>query len=111
VLRGRPVPPQLSARRLEERAEPHARRARGLAGAAAETEIQMTLEGLAELHAPLGGGADQVDTAARGIHFLTEDAISRARRQADPAMHALPDLFDVGGIRSSEGRGHHRPPT
>src|SRR5438309_937351 len=111
MLRRRPVPPQLSARRLEERAEPHARRARGLAGAAAETEIQMAPEGLAELHAPLRGGAHQVDAAARGIHLLTEDAIGRARRQADPAMHALPDLFDVGGIRSAEGRGHHRPPT
>ena len=46
-------------------------------------------------------GPHEVDAAARGIHFVAEHAISRARRQAQAAMNAIEIRFVL--IRPSPG--------
>ena len=110
---------ELAARGLEEVAEGHARGAGRLAGAAAEAEVEMARERRRQLGASLGGGAHEVDAAARRVHLLAEHAERRALRQADTAVHAGPK--PIHGRRVLGGRiaptavpvrhGHHSPPT
>src|SRR6266851_18325 len=97
--------------RREERAEPHARRARGFARATTETEVEMALEGPAQLHPALGRRPHQVDAAARRVHLFAEHPVGRTLREADPAVHALPDLVEVGSLGGAGGGRHQRPPT
>src|SRR6266446_200231 len=111
MLRRRPGATELRARRLEERAEPHARRARGFARATTETEVEMALEGPAQLHPALGRRPHQVDAAARRVHLFAEHPVGRTLREADPAVHALPDLVEVGSLGGARGGRHQRPPT
>jgi hypothetical protein len=55
----------------------HAGRAGALAGAAEQTEINMFLESVAELDASVGGGFDQMDSAARRFRLEAGGAIGR----------------------------------
>src|SRR6266508_3260690 len=111
MLRRRPGATELRARRLEERAEPHARRARGFARATPETEVEMALEGPAQPHPALGRRPHQVDAAARRVHLFAEHPVSRTLWEADPAVHALSDLVEVGSLGGAEDGRHQRPPT
>ena len=99
----RAVAAELDPRRLEERAELDPRRARGLAGATAETEIQMMREGRRQPDPALGSRAHQVDASARRVHLLAEDPIGRTLRQADPAVDARPQLVEIGRVGAAEG--------
>src|SRR3989449_6773360 len=111
MLRRRPGATELRARRLEERAESHARRARGFARATTETEVEMVLEGPAQPYPALGRRPHQVDAAARRVHLFAEHPVGRTLWEADPAVHALSDLVEVGSLGGAEGGRHQRPPT
>jgi hypothetical protein len=75
---GPPVALDVGARRLQQRAKAHAGRTCRLAGAAAETEIEVIRELLGDRQAPLGHRAHQVEAAARRVHLLAEDPVGRA---------------------------------
>src|SRR3989441_8381907 len=110
--RGRTVASELGARRLEERAEADARGTRGLARPAAETEVDVTGEGLGQRDASLGRGPHQVDPAARRVHLLAQHPVRWTLGQADAAVDALPDLLEVGSVGRGERRQRHQsPPT
>jgi len=66
----------------------HAARARGLAGATIETQLQMFGHRLGRLHDPVRQTAHQLDAPAGRIRLVTGRCISRARRQTQPAVHA-----------------------
>src|SRR2546425_10799979 len=87
----RTVAPELGACRLEERAEADAGGTRALARSAAETEVEVTGEGLGQLDASLGGGPHQIDPAARRVHLLAQYPVRRTLWQADE-LAARPDL-------------------
>src|SRR5438093_190572 len=109
---GEQVAPQLSARRLEERPEADARGTRGLARPAAETEVEVTGEGLGQPDPALGRGPHEIDPAARRVHLLAQHPVRRTLGQADPAVDTLPDLLEVGSVRrDDDGRRHQSPPT
>src|SRR5206468_3446494 len=110
--RRRAVAPELSARRLEERPEADARGTRGLARPAAETEVEVTGEGLGQPDPALGRGPHEIDPAARRVHLLAQHPVRRTLGQADPAVDTLPDLLEVGSVRrDDDGRRHQSPPT
>ena len=60
--------------------------------------------------APLGGGAHQVEATAGRVHLLSQDAIGRALRKTDPAVHAGPQPVHRRRIDGVE-RALHRPPA
>src|SRR5207247_5933147 len=102
----------LRARRLEQRAERHARRARGLARATAETEVEVARVSLGDVEPALRDGAHQIDATARRVHLLAERAVGRTRRQADAAVHARANVVEGGRRGQPVGpRRHHSRPT
>src|SRR5262249_8515408 len=110
VLRGRAALTERRAGRLEERAEPDSRRARGLARPAAQAEVEMAAEDRAQTYPTLGGRSHEVDAPARRVHFLAKHAIGRALRQADPAVHTFSNLVEIEARGGTHGC-HQRPPT
>src|SRR5437867_1747241 len=88
------VPLEAGTRRLQQTTERNARRARRLARAAAEAEIEMTDERLARGDPALGRCAHQVQAPARGIHLLSEREIGRTLRQTDSAVNALSEIVE-----------------
>ena len=96
---GRSRGPDVFTRGFSDTAVLHAGRARALAGAAEQTEINMFLESVAELDASIGGGFDQMDSAARRFRFEAGGAISRTLIQAQAAMNAL---IEFGEIESGD---------
>src|SRR5215470_19038788 len=91
----------IAPRGLQQRAERHSGRTRGLARAATETEIEMPNVGVGNVEPPFGDGAHEVDTAARRVHFLAENAIGGTGRQADPAVHAGSNRINCSGVREA----------
>src|SRR5829696_8473848 len=73
----------------------HAGRTGGLAGAAKQTELQMLLEAIVQLDAPVSRRFDQMDSAARRFGFKTGDAIGRTLVQAQTAVDALVEFGEV----------------
>src|SRR6185503_15978724 len=94
----------LCARTLDERPILHARRARGYTRHAAEARIEVADEGRRHRSAPLEARLHQVDAAARRVHLLVPQHVSRTRRQAEAAMHARVDECHRGLIRAAERR-------
>ena len=85
----RALPDDLGARVFHHLAEMNARRTDGFASAAIEASEHVLAECVGDPRAALIQGAHQVDAAARRIHLAAEHAISRARRQAQPAVDAI----------------------
>lgn len=61
----------------------------------------MILESSIRLDAPLGGGADQMNSAARGFRLETQGTIGRALIETKPAVHAL---IQFGEVKRSDFR-------
>ena len=116
---GDPAALELTPGGLEELAERHAGGTGRLAGATAEAEIQVARHGGREPDPVLGRRAHEIDPAARRVHLLAEDAVGRALRQADPAVHAGAQAVHGGRVLGVEGPEAgadgmhlaHRPPT
>ena len=53
----------------------------------------------------------QHDAPARRVHLVLEDGVARARRQAEAAVHAVPDQVQLGRVRARVPGGAHSPPT
>ena len=90
-----------------------------LAGPTAEAEIEVARHRGGEPDPVLGRRAHEIDTPSRGVHLLAEDAVRRALRQADPAVHAGAQAIHGGRVlgveraeRGADGMHRaHRPPT
>src|SRR6185369_7950388 len=106
------LPLDLRARRLDELAIGYAGRADRLAGAAAETEVEMLHRRVGEADAAFGEGLDQEDAPPRRVHLRPQLGERRAIGQAQTAMHAAVDALDAlsvkrqrSGRRGRSGRG------
>src|SRR5207302_8770346 len=88
LVRAHALPVELGAGRLEELPEGHPGGACRLAGATAETEVEMARQPRRQLGPALGRRAHQIDAAARRIHLLPQHAISRALGKADATVDA-----------------------
>src|SRR5206468_1329982 len=86
AARARALPVELGAGRLEELSEGHPGGTCRLAGATAETEVEMARQPRRQLGPALGGRAHQIDAAARRIHLLPQHAIRRALGKADATV-------------------------
>src|SRR5262245_29851752 len=91
----------IAPRGLQQRAERHSGRTRGLARAATEAEVEMPNVGVGNVEPPFGDGAHEVDTAARRVHFLAENAVGGTGGQTDTAVHARSNRIDCSGCRES----------
>src|SRR5205807_5648900 len=123
--RPRAVPLDVGARGLEQRAERHAGRTRGLAGAAAEAEVEMVRVGIGDVETAFRHRAHQIDAAAGRVHFFAEHAVGGTGREADAAVDARANGVDCSGggkagfycsgVReagcSALDSRRHRPPT
>jgi hypothetical protein len=69
----------------------HSRRASRHASHAAEAGIEMADPLRIHRSVAFAGKLHQVDSAARRVHFLVPEHVSRANRQAEAAMHAILD--------------------
>ena len=74
--------------RLDQRAVLDARRARRLAGTAAEAAIQVLHDGRRRIEAALLQRAHEMDAPARRVGLLPELDVGRARGEAEPAVDA-----------------------
>ena len=79
----------LGARVLEKLGVIHARRAGRHARETAEAEIHFVRERFRRLKISVGDGTHQRDAPARTVSLQLCGVVSRARRQAKPAVHAL----------------------
>ena len=64
-------------------------------GAAEQAEINMFLESVAQLDASIGGGFDQMDSAARRFRFEAGGAIGRTLIQAQATVDALIEFGEI----------------
>ena len=92
---------QLFTRGFGDTAILHSRRTSRFAGAAEETEINMFFEPFVELDPSVGGGFDEVNTSARRLRFESQNLISGALIQTEPAVNALIELGEIecGNLR------------
>src|SRR5438552_1835835 len=105
----RAVAAELDPRRLEERAELDPRRARGLAGATAETEIEMMREGRRQPDPALGshtrrlpsGAEPPIVGAAPESDAATARSISPTVSATFDASVATPSLTDSAGASAA----------
>ncbi len=106
--RAHTFPVKLGAGRLQELSEGHTGRAGRLAGATAETEVEMARQPRRQLGPALGGRAHEINAAARGIHLLPQHAIRRALGQADATVDTGAEAIHgrrVGGVESTLADG------
>ena len=96
-------------RRLDQRAVRHAGRTRGLAGAAAEAEIEMPDHLRRRLEPAVLERAHQVDAAARRVRLGAELDVRRAGGQAEPAVDAGRAASRVSTKRIAQIRRTKRP--
>src|ERR1700683_2297118 len=94
----------------------NARRAGGLATAAAEAQIKMARCVVVELDASFGDRLHQIDSAARRVHLASRHDVGRAGLRAEPAMNAVEEQVVVGDVSNRTRRCHDRlvhqiPPT
>src|SRR5271155_3850214 len=95
----------------------NARRAGGLATAAAEAQIKMARGVVVEHDASFGDRLHQIDSAARRVHLASRHDVGRARLRAKPAMNAVEEQVVVGDISNPTPRWRHArlvhqiPPT
>jgi hypothetical protein len=68
---------------------------RTLASAAQQAQMKMLLETIIQFDAPLGGGFDQVNPAARRFRFELQSSIGRALVQTQAAVNTLVELRKV----------------
>jgi hypothetical protein len=94
----------VGARGLDELAIGHARRAHGLAGAAAEAQVEMRRGGVRERDAALRHRLDQEDAPAGRIHLRAEQGEGRAVGEAEAAVHAAIDPFYVVAVQGERAR-------
>ena len=99
----RPLALDLRARRLDELAVGHARGTHGLAGAAAEAEIQVRGGGVGQGDASLGQRLDQENAPARRVHLGAQLGERRAVGEAEPAVHAAVDTLDALPVQGERG--------
>lgn len=73
----------------------HTGRTGALAGAAEQTEIEVFLETFVQIDPSIGGGLDQMDSAARRFRLEACGAIGRTLVQTQPAVDALVELREI----------------
>ena len=93
---------ELPARHLEQAAVRHARRAGGLAGAAAQALVEVLEQRVAGRDAGLGEAAHQVEPPARRVGLDPERAVGRAGAQAQPAVDARAQVHARRGVLGVE---------
>src|SRR5262245_7143793 len=95
--------------------ERHAGGTGGLAGPTSEAKVEMTSHRRRQVDPSLGGRSHEIDASARGVHLLSEDAIGRALRETDSAVHAGAQTIHRWGIPERERPDArlvvHSPPT
>src|SRR5437870_52166 len=91
----RSVPLDERARRLDQRAVRHARGAGRLACPAAEAEIEVPHDLPRRPERALLERAHEMDASARRVRLRAELEVGRARREAEPAVHAGIELLVV----------------
>lgn len=111
--RTREITFDLRASGFNELAVVHSGRAGRHAGHAAKAAIEVADPAGVDLRSALGGKLDQVDAAARRIHFLPPEDVGGTSGKAEAAMHALVDDFRCrrmvlveGGARQVRRSGH-----
>src|SRR5882724_7471256 len=84
------------------------RRAGGLAREATEAKIHFVAKHLGRLELPISDGPHQRDPAARAVALHLGVIVSRAGRQAQPAVHALlhDGIIEVFQMRVARGVRH-----
>ena len=89
-------------RALDEDVVAHAARAGGHARQAAEAAVEVAGDRRVELDLAAVDQVHQVDAAAGRVHLVSPERVGRARRQAEPAVHA--------GVEQLARLSHRRPP-
>src|SRR4051794_16438782 len=101
----------LRAHALDQLVVLHARRTRRHARHAAQAAVEVGDHLGRDLLALLVADAHEQDAPARGVHLLLEDRVARAGRQAEAAVHAVPDEVHLGRVVFQVPGGGHIPPT
>src|SRR5271166_6535925 len=86
----------------------NARRAGGLATAAAEAQIEMARGVVVELDVCLSERLHQIDSAARRVHLASRHDVGRAGLRAEPAMNAVEQQVVIGNVSNRTRRCHAR---
>ena len=109
--RARHVPFDLRPGRLHQLVVLHARRARRHARHAAEAGVEVARELRGDLRLAFPGHLQQVNPSPRRVGLAAPQGVGRARREAEPAVHAVGEQIGrrrAVRVESAGGREHKR---